>query len=136
VALVVSLVAAAVIAAEPDPERIAREVTAKVWKATVAGDRSAQLLHIAPDAYEAQPIDQTPLVIRGGVFTTFANRMEQEKGYNYWSRNIVISRSNTEVDGLTHYVVGETSVGHPYSGFLNVRQCADITLRNCLVASQ
>jgi hypothetical protein len=22
-------------------------------------------------------------------------------------------------------------VGHPYSGFLNVRQCADITLRNC-----
>ena len=55
---------------------------------------------------EARPIDDTPLVLRGGVFTTFANRMKQEIGYNYWARNIVISRSNTEVDGLTHYVVG------------------------------
>ncbi|MBN1584662.1 MAG: hypothetical protein JXA89_28400 [Anaerolineae bacterium] len=80
---------------------------------------------------EARPIDDTPLVLRGGVFTTFANRMKQEIGYNYWSRNIAISRSNTEVDGLTHYVVGETAVGHPYSGFINVHQCANITLRNC-----
>ncbi|MDA0746110.1 MAG: hypothetical protein O2954_06285 [bacterium] len=80
---------------------------------------------------EARPIDDVPLVLRGGIFTTFANRMEQEVGYNYWARNIVISRSNTEVDGLTHYVVGETAVGHPYSGFISVHQCADITLRNC-----
>jgi hypothetical protein len=80
---------------------------------------------------EARPIDETPLILRGGVFTTFANRMKQEVGYNYWARNIVISRSNTEVTDLTHYVVGETAIGHPYSGFINVRQCADITLRNC-----
>ena len=80
---------------------------------------------------EARPIDENRLVLRGGVFTTFANRMEQEFGYNYWSRNIVITRSNTEVDGLTHYVTGETEKGHPYSGFFNVRSCADITLRNC-----
>ena len=80
---------------------------------------------------EARPIDATPLILRGGVFTTFANRMEQEVGYNYWSRNISISRSNTRVEGLTHYVVGETAVGHPYGGFLNVGKCADITLRDC-----
>jgi hypothetical protein len=80
---------------------------------------------------EARPMDEKPLFLRGGVFTTFANRMKQEKGYNYWSRNIQISRSNTEVDGLTHYVVGETAVGHPYSGFINVSNCANITLRNC-----
>lgn len=80
---------------------------------------------------EARPIDETPLVIRGGVFTTFANRMKQDVGYNYWSRNIVITRSRTEVVGLTHYVVGETSVGHPYAGFLNIRGCAEITLRDC-----
>ncbi|MBT3603669.1 MAG: hypothetical protein HN521_11435 [Candidatus Latescibacteria bacterium] len=79
----------------------------------------------------ARPIDDSTLFIRGGIFTTFANCMKQEVGYNYWSRNIVISRSNTEVDGLTHYVVGETAVGHPYTGFISVRQCADITLRNC-----
>jgi hypothetical protein len=57
--------------------------------------------------------------------------MKQEVGYVYWSRNIVVTRSNTTVDGLTHYVAGETAVGHPYRGFLDVRQCADITLRDC-----
>jgi hypothetical protein len=54
---------------------------------------------------DARPIEDTRLFLRGGIFTTFANCMKQELGYNYWSRNIVISRSNTEVDGLTHYVV-------------------------------
>lgn len=80
---------------------------------------------------EARPIDERPLHIRGGIFTTFANRMKQEVGYNYWGRNIVITRSNTEIDGLTHYVVGETAVGHPYRGFISAEQCANITLRNC-----
>ncbi len=80
---------------------------------------------------EVHPIDDEPLVLRGGVFTTFANRMDQPVGYNYWARNIEITRSNTEVDGLTHYVVGETAVGHPYRGFLSAEQCANITLRNC-----
>lgn len=83
---------------------------------------------------DACPIDEKRLVLRGGIFNTFANRMKQEVGYNYWARNIVIRRSNTEVDGLAHYVVGETAVGHPYRGFLSVVQCADITLRNCFVS--
>lgn len=80
---------------------------------------------------EARPMDEKTLTLKGGVFTTFANNMKQEVGYNYWSRNILITRSNTEVDGLTHYVVGETAVGHPYGGFLTVRTCANVTLRNC-----
>lgn len=80
---------------------------------------------------EVRPMDENQLVLRGGIFTTFANRMKQEIGYNYWYRNIKISRSNTEVDGLTHYVVGETKHGHPYAGFLNISDCANITLRNC-----
>jgi hypothetical protein len=61
--------------------------------------------------------------------------MQQEVGYNYWSRNITITRSNTEVDGLKHYVVGETSVGHPYRGFISVSSCADVTLRNCFASA-
>jgi hypothetical protein len=82
----------------------------------------------------AQPIDDATLYIRGGIFTTFANRADNSSGYNYWGRNILISRSNTEVDGITHYVVGETSVGCPYSGFISARQCARITLRNCFAS--
>ena len=84
---------------------------------------------------EARPIDKKRLVLRGGVFTTVANQMKQEVGYNYWARNIVIARSNTEVDGLSHDVVGETSVGHPYSGFIQVSNCANVTLRNCLASA-
>jgi hypothetical protein len=84
---------------------------------------------------EARPIDETTLRIRGGIFTTFANRMVQEVGYNYWARNIVITRSNTEIDGLTHYVVGETAVGHPYRGFLSAEECANFTLRNCFATA-
>jgi len=80
---------------------------------------------------EAHPIDEKRLFLRGGIFTTIANRMKQDIGYNYWARNIVVTRSNTEIDGLTHYVVGETAIGHPYHGFINFHQCADVTLRNC-----
>ncbi len=80
---------------------------------------------------DARPIDAKTLTLSGGVFTTTANRMQQSVGYNYWSRNIIISRSNSEVVGLIHHVVGETEVGHPYSGFLNIRECANVTLRDC-----
>jgi hypothetical protein len=82
---------------------------------------------------EARPIDERPLLVKGGVFTTTANRMQQDKGYNYWSRNIAINRSNTIVAGLTHHVVGETAVGHPYNGFLSVNSCANVTLRDCFL---
>jgi len=79
----------------------------------------------------ARPIDKKKLVIRGGIFTTIANRMDQKVGYNYWYRNISVSRSNTEIIGLKHLVTGETNVGCPYSGFLSVSSCADVTLRDC-----
>jgi hypothetical protein len=82
---------------------------------------------------EALPIDETPLLLKGGIFTTTANRMAQKEGYNYWSRNITINRSNTTVAGLTHHIVGETDVGHPYDGFIAVSRCANVTLQDCFV---
>ncbi len=82
---------------------------------------------------EARPIDERPLVLRGGVFTTTANQMKQEKGYNYWLRNIAITRSNTTVEGLTHHITGEGEFGHPYRGFLSAEGAANITFRDCFV---
>jgi len=84
---------------------------------------------------EARPIDEQPLVVRGGVFGTLANRMRQDIGYNYWARNIEITRSNTEIADGIHYVVGETQYGHPYRGFLSAKQCANITMRNCFATA-
>ncbi len=80
---------------------------------------------------DARPLDAGELTVRGGVFTTIANRMVLERGYHYWARNIRISRSHTVIDGLTHYVMGETAVGHPYNGFLNATNCAHVTFRAC-----
>ncbi len=82
---------------------------------------------------EAQPIDDRPLMIKGGVFTTTANRMQATKGNHYWARNISISRSRTTVVGLAHHIVGEGEFGLPYRGFLDVSRCADVTLQDCFV---
>ncbi len=82
----------------------------------------------------AQPIDPEPLFLRGGDFTRIANRMHQKEGYNYWSRSIEVCRSNTEVDGVKLRITGETEVGRPYHGFLSIQDCANITLRNCMIA--
>ncbi len=82
---------------------------------------------------EARPIDSEPLVLRGGVFTQIANQMRQEVGYNYWSRNIVVRRSNTVVDGVTLHLTGEGEHGHPYSGFLRAQQAANVTFRDCRI---
>ncbi len=82
---------------------------------------------------EARPLDESPLVLKGGVFTTTANRLKAEKGYNYWARNITITRSHTTVIGLTHRIVGEGEFGQPYGGFLAASSCAYVTFRDCFV---
>lgn len=87
--------------------------------------------HNEYDYIRAHAIDDHRLTVRGGVFETFANRMHRERGSSYWSRGIRVRRSNTEVVGVTHYVVGETDVGNPYSGFYSAGGCANVTFRDC-----
>lgn len=79
----------------------------------------------------ALPIDQTRLTIKGGRFTTIANQAESK--YTYYSRDIAIRRSNVLVDGLEHRITGEGEQGAPYSGFLNFRDCSNITVRNSIL---
>lgn len=74
------------------------------------------------------PIDEELLKITGGRFTTIAN--QEESKYNYYSRNISIQRSNVLVDGLLHEITGETEHGAPYSGFLHISNCTDVTVQN------
>lgn len=81
---------------------------------------------------EAWTIDKTVLKITGGIFTTIANRGESK--YDYYSRGINITRSNTVIDGVTHYIAGEVAHGSPYIGFLYVVRCAYVTIQNCFVS--
>lgn len=79
----------------------------------------------------ALPINETTLKITGGRFTTIANRDESK--YTYYSRNIAIRRSNVVVDGLEHRVVGEGDHGAPYGGFINIRNCSYVTVKNTVL---
>jgi hypothetical protein len=82
-------------------------------------------------AITALPIDETTLTITGGRFTTIANRAESK--YNYYGRGIAIRRSNVLVTGLEHRITGEGDNGAPYGGFLNIGDCAYVTVRNTIL---
>jgi hypothetical protein len=79
----------------------------------------------------ALPIDEKPVTIKGGRFTTIANKAESK--YTYYSRNIAIKRSNVIIDGLEHRITGEGDHGAPYGGFLNIGGCAYVTVRNTIL---
>jgi hypothetical protein len=79
----------------------------------------------------ALPIDEQPLKVTGGRFTTIANQAESK--YTYYSRNLSIKRSNVIVDGLEHRVTGEGDHGAPYGGFIHVSDCAYVTVKNTLL---
>jgi hypothetical protein len=82
----------------------------------------------------ALPIDEKTLTITGGQFTTIANQAESK--YTYYSRGISIRRSNVLVDGLEHRVTGEGDHGAPYGGFINVGDCAYVTVRNTILTGR
>ncbi len=79
----------------------------------------------------ALPIDENTLTIRGGRFTTVANTAASS--YNYYARGIAIRRSHVVVDGLEHRVTGEMEHGAPYRGFIDISDCAYVTVRNTLL---
>jgi len=79
----------------------------------------------------ALPLDETTLNITGGRFTTIANKAESK--YTYYSRNIAIRRSNVLVDGLEHRVTNEGDHGAPYGGFINIRDCSYVTVKNTIL---
>lgn len=79
----------------------------------------------------AIPIEDEVLTVKGGIFTTVANRVSGS--YNYFNRGIDIRRSNAVVEGLAHYITGEGSAGAPYSGFLMITGACDLTVRNTVL---
>ncbi len=76
----------------------------------------------------AYPIDSETLTVKGGRFTTIANNASSE--YNYYSRGIQVRRSNTVIDGLYHDITNEGKTGAPYSAFVSLSCCADVTVKN------
>ncbi|WP_229311060.1 right-handed parallel beta-helix repeat-containing protein [Larkinella soli] len=96
-------------------------------------DRNAPIIWDFDQVTEisALPIDEKPLTLTGGRFTTLANRAESK--YTYFSRNIAVRRSHVLIDGLEHRITGEGEQGAPYDGFLSIRDCANVTVRNAIL---
>jgi len=86
-------------------------------------------------------IDDAALTVKGGTFKTVANLvplMFAQDGttpvYYYYKRNIVVSRSNTVLDGITHVIEGENpEFGAPYEGFFSISRCNNVITQNCTV---
>ena len=72
--------------------------------------------------------DDSPLTIKGGIFTTIANQAIED--YRYYSRGITVMRSNTTVEGITYKIVGEGEHGDPYAAFLDVNRAANVVIQN------
>ena len=85
-------------------------------------------------AVTAWPIDEKPLTVKGGSFTNIANQAKSR--YDYHSRGIHVSRSNVRIEGLKHYVAGELDHGAPYTGFVLIQRCANVTLYKCLFTAR
>ncbi len=80
----------------------------------------------------AYPVDKETLTVNGGHFTTYTNNRTGR--HRYFARNISVMRSNTIVQNVKHHVVEPEGIDSwPYTGFLSVSRCAEVTFKNCEV---
>lgn len=79
----------------------------------------------------AYPIDDDPITVRGGIFTTIAN--DAPISASYYGRGIDVRRSNTTVSGVRHFVTQEGESGSPYRGFFVANYASNVTFENCVL---
>ncbi len=79
----------------------------------------------------AYSIDEKPLVIKGGKFTTVAN--DDTLTELYYERGIKVERSNTTVENVKHYVTDEGENSSPYNGFFRANYANNVVFKNCVM---
>lgn len=82
---------------------------------------------------EVYRIDDEPITIQNGIFTTRANAAPRE--YWYYRRNITVKRSNTTLKNIEHYVTDEGDEGAPYKGFIDANHTNNLLVENCIVSA-
>ena len=79
----------------------------------------------------AKRIDDEPITLRGGIFTTIAN--QEPSFYKYHCRGINVIRSNVTLCDMAHYVDGEGEHGAPYNYFFGFNNTYNATFKNILM---
>ena len=86
------------------------------------------------DNYDALgKLDNYGAVERAIVYTYFN---DAPSAYNYFGRNIQITRSNTTVKNIQHYLYDEVEQSAPYNGFITITTCADVVVEGMLFQKQ
>ncbi len=103
---------------------------------------------------EVIKIDLPKIVIKNATFITRASQIDTVKhlpdgtvknlNKSYFLRNLIISRSNTTIKNIKHYITGEISVedqakgvyGPAYRGFFNALNANNIFIEDCIVTAR
>lgn len=80
---------------------------------------------------DMKSVDDTPITVSGGIFTTIAN--QQESFYRYHQRGFHITRSHVTLCNYQHYVEGELDHGAPYHGFIRSDCATDLTVKDAII---
>ena len=80
---------------------------------------------------KAFSVEDTPVTVKDAVFTTIANQGDGDG--IYYSRNLLVSRSNTTVLNIEHKVVGESEMTNAYSGFFTASLTSNVTFDSCIM---
>lgn len=81
------------------------------------------------------PMDEKPITVKGGVFTTRVNLQTCKS--NYYARGIRLERSNATVSNVVHYLDGEPATRDgscPYYGFFYAENAAYATFEKCVMS--
>jgi len=79
-------------------------------------------------------IDDAPIMLRGGTFTTIAN--DDPQVLHYYERGILVERSNVTVKKVNHLVEGEGATGSPYNGFFRTNFVNNVSFENCVMTGR
>ena len=97
-------------------------------------------------------IDDEPMEVKNGSFTTLASRVSTTQVVNgqkviyraYFERGMVVSRANTTITNVSHVAQNEFTVeeqdsgltGPSYHGFFSAENASDITFKDCQMSGR